>query len=78
MNERAAAYLRQHRVMLEINGRSELMLPLDKLQGFLDLLTPFDVPPDKIQALYAYQAEAVQRIRDAVAQHDRAMEDQAS
>ncbi|MFL5801723.1 MAG: hypothetical protein ACJ8CR_08260 [Roseiflexaceae bacterium] len=70
MNDRAAAYLAKHGVMVELNGTVELMLPLDKLQGFLDLLQPSDVPPEKLQTLYRWQAEAMSAIQAQVAQFD--------
>ena len=66
MNKRAATYLAQHSVKLVINGVPELCLPLDKLQGFLDLLNPGDVPPEYIQRLYEMQATAVKRIEAQV------------
>jgi len=59
MNARAAAYLTKHSILIGINGVEELFLPLDKVQGFLDLLTPSDVPPEYLQRLYAAQATMV-------------------
>jgi len=72
MNDRARAYVLQHAVLLEIDGVPELSLPLDKIQGFLDLIQPSDVPPDKLQTLYAMQAELVETIRAQFAQRDLA------
>lgn len=63
MNDRAEAYLREHGVVLAIDGHSELVLPLDKIQPFLDLLGPADVPPEKLQDLYRYQTELVAHIQ---------------
>ena len=65
MNDKATAYVLQHGCFLEINGRQELMLPLDRIQGFLDLIKPGDIPPEKVQTLYAMQATLVETIRDA-------------
>ena len=63
MNERAVAYMLRYGKLLPLNGHEELMLPLDRVQGFLDLLTPGDVPPENIQKLYRWQAEAVPALR---------------
>ena len=63
MNERARAYLLKQSVLLHSNGVPERVLPLDKVQGFLDLIQPSDVPSDKLQKLYAYQAELLEAIR---------------
>ena len=70
MNDRAAAYLAKQGVRVELNESVELMLPLDKLQGFLDLLGPNDVPAEKLQTLYRWQAQAVSTIQAQVAQLD--------
>jgi len=71
MNKRAAAYLAQHSVTKLIDGIPELVLPLDKLQGFLDLLGPSDVPSyHHVQRLYHAQATAVESIQEHIAQHD--------
>jgi len=70
MNERACAYLLQHAVLLDFDGVPELSLPLDKIQGFLDLIQPSDVPPDKLQTLYAMQAELVKTVRAQFKQRD--------
>ena len=78
MNDRAAAYLAKHGVRVELNGSVELMLPLDKLQGFLDLLGPNDVPPEKLQTLYRWQAQAVSMIQAQVAQLDADAQARAS
>ena len=75
MNDRALAYLVKHGVLLEIDGVSELVLPLEKVQGFLDLIQPSDVPPDKLQKLYAYQAELVKTVREHFQQPDRRVAD---
>jgi len=71
MNKRAAAYLAQHSVTRRINGVPEVVLPLNKLQGFLDLLGPNDVPPEYhyIQKLYRAQATWVTAIQEQVAQY---------
>jgi hypothetical protein len=63
MNARAEDYLRRHAAMITIDGREELSLPLDKVQGFLDLLSPADVPPEKLQTLYAAQATLVRAVQ---------------
>jgi hypothetical protein len=74
MNKRAAAYLAEHSVTKLIDGIPELMLPLDKLQGFLDLLGPSDVPSyHYVQRLYRAQATAVESIKEQIAQHDLKM-----
>lgn len=70
MNDHAAAYLAKHAVIKLIGGVPECMLPLDKLQGFLDLLGPGDVPPGTLQRLYAMQATAVQTVQAHVAHYD--------
>ena len=75
MKARAAAYVAQHAVMIPVDGVAQLMLPLDKLQGFLDLLLPSDVPPEYVQRLYAMQATAVQTIQSAFADHVAAAPD---
>ena len=68
MNDRAAAYLTQHGVWVKANESEELMVSLEKLQGFLDLLQPGDVPPEMLQKLYHYQAQAVQEIKKQLIQ----------
>jgi hypothetical protein len=72
MNEHARAYLAQHGVTKIVNGSPERMLPLDKLQGFLDLLGPGDVAPgyEHIQQLYEAQASIVRTIQEQVTLHD--------
>jgi hypothetical protein len=71
MNRRAAAYLAEHSVTQLIDGIPELMLPLDKLQGFLDLLGASDIPSyHHLQRLYHAQATAVESIQEHIAQHD--------
>src|SRR5258705_3007143 len=76
MNKRAAAYLAQHSVTRHINGVPEVVLPLEKLQGFLDLLGPNDVPPEYqyIQKLYNAQATWVTAIQEQVAHYHQPME----
>jgi hypothetical protein len=70
VNKRATAYLAQHGVIKLINGSPEWMLPLDKLQGFLDLLNSDDiVPGNDIQRLYYAQAQAVRSVQEQVAQY---------
>jgi hypothetical protein len=68
MNDQATAYLAQHGIWVKANGSEELMVPLEKLQGFLDLLQPGDVPPEMLQKLYQYQAQAVQEIKKQLTQ----------
>ena len=63
MNKKAAAYIARYGVDFAINGRIERMLPLNRLQGFFDLIQPGDVPPDKLQRLYEAQATGVAQIR---------------
>jgi hypothetical protein len=72
MNERAVAYLAQHGVTKIVDGVPEWMLPLDKLQDFLDLLSPDDVAPgyEHIQQLYRAQAGAVRTLQEQVTQAD--------
>lgn len=70
MNERAAAYLAKHSVIKLVNGAPEMVIPLERLQGFLDLLGPADVPPEKLQKLYALQATAVQSVQAQVARQN--------
>jgi uncharacterized protein YsxB (DUF464 family) len=63
MNPKLLAYLELHGKVLDINGVPELVLSADKMQGFLDLIQPSDVPPDKLQLLYAMQETLVQKLR---------------
>lgn len=64
MNPKAIAYLQAHAVWIDLgNGQSEFSLPLDKVQGFLDLLQPGDVPPEKLQRLYHMQATLVREVQ---------------
>jgi hypothetical protein len=72
MNERAVAYLVRHGVTKVVDGVPEWMLPLDKLQGFLDLLGPDDVAPgyEHIQQLYRAQAGAVRMVEEQITQRD--------
>ena len=76
MNKRAAAYLAQHSVTRHINGVPERVLLLDKLQGFLDLLGPTDVPPgyQNITRLYHAQATWVTALQELVAHDHQPME----
>lgn len=63
MNTEARAYLAQHGIWVQMDdGTQEFSLPLDKLQGFLDLLHPGDVPPEQVQHLYQMQADLVKHI----------------
>ena len=64
MNTKVQAYLARYAKVVQLaDGCEELMLPLDKVQGFLDLLHPSDVPPDKVQKLYLMQAQLVSEVR---------------
>jgi hypothetical protein len=67
VNKRAEAYLAKYGVFQIINDVPELMIPLERLQGFLDLLGPADVPPENLQKLYAFQATAVQIVQAQLA-----------
>lgn len=62
VNNQALAYAMKHGKMMCIDEQGEWMLPLEHIQGFLDLLTPGDVPPEKLQLLYAMQAQLVHEI----------------
>lgn len=71
MNTRAAAYLATYSVTRMIAGIPEVVLPLDKLQGFLDLVEPGDVPSyQHVQRLYHAQASPVHTIQQQLAHHD--------
>jgi hypothetical protein len=61
-------YLREHGVMLNTDGSTELALPLDKLQHFLDLLGPAEVSPNALQKLYRSQSELVTSIETQLRQ----------
>jgi hypothetical protein len=64
VNPKLEAYVVRHgRWIALADGSEEFMLPLDKIQGFLDLVQPGDVPPDKLQHLYKMQAQAVEAIK---------------
>lgn len=69
MSVKAVAYLERHGVWLEMDGVHEVVLPLDKLQAFLDLITPLDVPPNRAQVLYLLQAKLVDRLRAQLPSH---------
>jgi hypothetical protein len=64
VNPKLEAYIARHGAWITLpDGREEFMLPLDKIQGFLDLVQPGDVPPEKLQHLYLMQAQAVEEIK---------------
>lgn len=63
INAKAIAYLLEHSKTFAIDGQAERMLSLERIRGFLDLLQPGDVPPEKLQRLYAMQARFVAEAR---------------
>lgn len=64
MNPKAQAYLTRYATLVKLaDGREELVLPIDRVQGFLDLLNPGDVPPDKVQRLYLAQDQLITEVR---------------
>ena len=71
MNAKLAAYFARHAVSITLNdGSEELMLPLEKVQGFLDLIQPGDLPPDKLQSFYRMQAELVATVQQTFVPSD--------
>ena len=63
MNNKLIAYLLKHGRFFEINGQQELMLPVDRTHGFLDLIQLGDIPPDRLHYVYALQAQCLQLAR---------------